>query len=84
MLCLDAVGQLDSAALDADQRLVRELQDGAETPAPLLAPVERVILVERLGDTALLSLEGVTESQPSEVLIMKTAQGWRIRDYVEP
>ena len=37
-------------------------------------------LVERLGDSALIDLpEG---SDPASILLMRTADGWRIRDYV--
>ncbi len=84
VLCLDAVGQVGSSALDDDQRLIRALQDGAETPAPFLVEVEQVTLVERLGDTALLDLADAGETNPASVLMMRTEAGWRIRDYLEP
>ncbi len=82
VLCLDAVGQIGSSALDDDQRLIRTLQDGAETPEPFLVDAAQVTLVERLGDTALVELDGVTETQPASVLMMRTEAGWRIRDYL--
>ena len=84
VLCLDAVGQVGSSALDEDQRLVRALQDGAETPEPFLVDAAQVGLAERLGDTALVNLDGVAETQPASILLMKTEAGWRIRDYLEP
>ena len=84
VLCLDALGQVGSSALDDDQRLVRSLQDGGETPEPFLVDAEQVTLVERLGDTALVELDGVAETQPASVLLMRTEAGWRIRDYLEP
>jgi hypothetical protein len=83
VLCLDAVGQVGSSALDDDQRLVRTLQDGAESPEPFLVDADQVTLAERLGDTALLELAGLAETQPASILLMKTEAGWRIRDYLE-
>ena len=82
VLCLDAVGQVGSSALDDDQRLVRSLQDGAESPQPFLVDAEQVTLAERLGDTALLELVDAPEAQPASILLMKTEAGWRIRDYL--
>jgi hypothetical protein len=84
VLCLDAVGQVGSSALDDDQRLVRTLQDGAESPEPFLVDATQVTLVERLGDTALVELADVAETQPASILLMRTEAGWRIRDYLEP
>jgi hypothetical protein len=84
VLCLDAVGQVGSSALDDDQRLVRTLQDGAESPEPFLVDAAQVSLVERLGDTALVELADVAETQPASILMMRTEAGWRIRDYLEP
>lgn len=80
VLCLDAVLQPGSAALADDTALIRAVQAGAEYPQAHVidgAPV----LVERLGDSALLDLpEG---SEPASLLLMRTAEGWRIRDYLE-
>lgn len=84
VLCLDAVAHAGSAALAADQQLVRDLQQGAETPVDLLAVSQNdLVLEERLGDAALVSLGDVADSEPASVLLMKTEAGWRIRDYVE-
>ena len=84
VLCLDAVGQVGSSALDDDQRLIRTLQDGAETPHAFLVDSAQVTLVERLGDTALLDLADAGDTNPASVLMMRTEAGWRIRDYLEP
>ena len=79
LLCLDDVGQPDSAALTDDRMLVRAVQDGGEYPPERVLDGE-LTLVERLGDSALIDLpEG---SDPSSILLMRTADGWRIRDYI--
>jgi hypothetical protein len=83
VLCLDAVGQSGSAALAEDQQLIRSLQGGGETPEAFLVDADRVTLAERLGDTALLDLDGVADTQPASILLMKTDVGWRIRDYLD-
>lgn len=78
LLCLDLVVQSGSAAHAHDMALVRAIQDGGEYPSDAVvagAPV----LVERLGDAALLDLPA--GSEPASVLLMETADGWRIRDY---
>ena len=79
LLCLDNVGQPDSAALTDDRMLVRAVADGGEFPPDAVLDGE-LTLVERLGDSALIDLpEG---SDPSSILLMRTAYGWRIRDYI--
>ena len=82
--CLDAIDQQGSTALASDVALVRSIREGAEFPV-LPAPGE-LALVERLGDSAIVSL-GVTatstpDSTPASVLLMKGEAGWRIRDYL--
>lgn len=80
VLCLDAVDQAGSAALADDQALIRSLQDGAEfTPTP--APDGRLlVLVERLGDSAIVSLG--PNGEPASILLMKGEAGWRFRQYL--
>jgi hypothetical protein len=70
-------------ALAADQSVVRALQSGAELPAPLIVTAAQVELTERLGDSAILALSDVPDSAPTTVLLMKSAVGWRIRDYLD-
>ena len=83
VLCLDAVGQQGSAALDDDQQLVRDLQSGGELPARWSVVVGELVLEERLGDSAMVSLGDVSDSEPASILLMKGEAGWRIRDYLE-
>jgi len=79
LLCLDNVGQPDSAALTDDRMLIRAIEDGGEFPHDGILDGE-LTLVERLGDSALIDLpEG---SDPASILLMRTADGWRIRDYL--
>jgi hypothetical protein len=83
VLCLDDVAQAGSAALAADQQLVRALQDGAETGPALTLAEAQATLVERLGDSAILELADAGENAPASVLLMKGEAGWRIRDYLQ-
>lgn len=79
LLCLDDVGQPDSAALTDDRMLLRDVIDGGEFPPSRILDGE-LVLVERLGDSALIDLPD--GSDPSSILLMRTADGWRIRDYL--
>lgn len=80
VLCLDGVAQAGSSALLADQALVRELQQGAESPAEVVVDRDAVALVERLGDSAIVSLGA--NSEPASLLLMQGEAGWRIREYL--
>jgi hypothetical protein len=80
LLCLDDVVQPDSAAYAEDTALIRAVQDGAEYPVGGVVSGDPV-LVERLGDAALLDLPA--GSRPESVLLLRTANGWRIRDYLD-
>jgi eukaryotic-like serine/threonine-protein kinase len=79
LLCLDDVGQPDSAALTDDRMLIRAVQGGGEFPPEGVVDGE-LTLVERLGDSALIDLP--PGSEPASLLLMRTAAGWRIRDYI--
>lgn len=79
VLCLDEVVQPDSAAYAADVALIRGIQAGGEYPDAEILDGNPV-LVERLGDAALLDLP--PGSAPASVLLMRTENGWRIRQYV--
>lgn len=80
VLCLDTVVQAGSAAAAEDLTLLREIQDGGEYPGGVVVPGEPV-LIERLGDSALLELP--PGSRPVSVLILRTTEGWRLRQYFE-
>lgn len=82
VLCLDAVDERGSAALADDQALIRSLQDGAEAPTVAIT-ASSPALVERLGNSAILSLGDVPETQPASLLLMKGEAGWRIRTYLD-
>lgn len=79
-LCLDAVTQPGSAAYEADAALIRSVQAGGEYPADRILDGEPV-LVEQLGDSALLDLPA--GSVPQSLLLLKTTNGWRIRGYLD-
>ena len=78
VLCLEAVDQQQSSALAQDRAALDGLL-GAATQPPVL-DVEGAAIVERLGDSALVSLGA--DSDPASVLLMKGEAGWRIRDYI--
>jgi hypothetical protein len=81
ILCLDDVDQAGSAAMEADVYRVRNVQEGGiENPEPSLVGTAPT-LVDRLGDSALLSLDRAG-SPVGTLLLVRTGQGWRIRDLV--
>ena len=82
VLCLDAVVQPDSAAAAADRALIRDIQTGKELPTSWGVESDEVILEERLGDSAIVSLGDTADDQPTSLLLMKVEAGWRIRDYL--
>jgi serine/threonine protein kinase len=83
VLCLDAVAQPGSAALLHDVEIVRGLQAGGEQTPDATIIAESPVLVERLGDSALLDLGEVPDTQPASALMMRGEAGWRIRDYLD-
>ncbi len=80
LLCLDTVVQPGSAAAGDDIALIRGLQQGGEYPVGGTFDGEPV-LVERLGDSALLELP--PGSSPASVLLLRTTNGWRLRQYFD-
>jgi hypothetical protein len=79
LLCLDQVVQPASAAYADDAALIRAVQGGAEYPDDVIVEGD-LVLVEHLGDAALLDLP--PGSAPASVLLMRTTNGWRIRQYL--
>jgi hypothetical protein len=80
LLCLDDVVQPDSSAQAEDVAAIRAIQAGGEYPVSSVADGQ-VVLVEQLGDAALLDLP--PGSNPASVLLMRTTNGWRIRQYFD-
>jgi hypothetical protein len=80
VLCLDSVAAEGSVALEADRNAVRALQEGRATTVPPLSGLSPV-LVERLGDSALLELSPTDgrEAKPASLLLQRGEAGWRIR-----
>ncbi len=79
VLCLDTVDEASSAAFSSDAAAVQRVQQGGEArPA---SSGSALALVERLGDTALVSVGGT--SNPASVLMIRTEAGWRIRDFLD-
>ena len=83
VLCLDGVLQAGSAAMARDAALIGEVQSGGEIGAHAVITAVEATLVERLGDSALVSLGDVPKSQPASTLLMKGEAGWRIRGYLD-
>ncbi|WP_166785880.1 protein kinase [Cryobacterium sp. TMT1-62] len=81
VVCLDAVHQAQSAALAADSYTLRMMQQGGEVAEFEDWSSWAAVLVERMGDVALVSLQAPdAERQPASVLVVKGEAGWRIRD----
>jgi len=83
VLCLDGVAQPGSAAMQHDVAVVRALQAGGEQSPDAAIDAVGPVLVERLGDSALLDLGDVPQTQPASALVMRGEAGWRIRDYLD-
>lgn len=80
ILCLDAVDQPGSHAFELDEGIIRAIQAGSQTPAPV-RPGE-VSVEERLGGTAIVRVLSA-DSEPASLLLMRSEAGWRIRDYLD-
>ncbi len=79
VLCLEGVDQPGSSASDLDRAVLRAIQEGDEIPDWRIAGGAPT-LTERLGDSALVAFPA--GSAISSVLLMRTDDGWRIRDYL--
>ena len=64
-----------------DAALIQRVQAGAELPKTGGSGASGATLVERLGDTALVQL-GTGATAGASVLVIRTKEGWRIRDYL--
>jgi hypothetical protein len=78
VLCLDAVGEQGSEALEADRAALSAILEQGAEPSELSA--RGAILTERLGASALITF--APDSDPASVLLLKGEAGWRIRDYL--
>lgn len=84
VLCLDGVDQPNSSALDDDRYLIRSLDGDAKVGGEQSFAGAEATLSERLGDSALLALQGGDPPVPegAALLIVKGPSGWRIRDFL--
>jgi len=84
VLCLDAVTQQDSTAAADDRAAIEALVAGDRSQAVQLKEIvgAEPVLVERLGDSALVAVDG--QSEPASVLMIRTEAGWRIREIFAP
>ena len=80
--CLDRVDAPGSSALNTDQAAIRVGQRGGELPDPVSGSTDQgaVVLIERLGDSALVRLG--SEASDASLLLVKSDEGWRIRDVI--
>ncbi|MEO6943173.1 MAG: protein kinase [Lacisediminihabitans sp.] len=80
--CLNSVDQTNSSALDDDRYLISSLQGGGVIDDAAHLTGTGLVLSERLGDSALLTLQGVDHpvAEGEAVLVVKGEAGWRIRD----
>lgn len=84
VLCLDRVDQANSSALEDDGYLIRSLQGGRAADASSTFSGAEAVLSERLGDSALLAVQGGEPpvAEGTALLIVKGQSGWRIRDFL--
>ena len=80
ILCLDGVDQSGSAALADDLDLIAGLKSG--TVSVEQWNLATVSITERLGGSALLTVQDPDETEPASFLLVKGEAGWRIRDYL--
>jgi eukaryotic-like serine/threonine-protein kinase len=80
VLCLDDVDEASSSAFSGDAAAIQRVQQGGEVTASGTESGDTASLVERLGDSALLSLGA--EHNPASVLMIRSEAGWRIRDFL--
>ena len=81
VICLDRVDEVGSAALEDDRATIRTAQQGGELPDPLEGAAGGApVLIERLGDSALVRLGDDPAS--ASLLMVKGEGGWRIRDVI--
>ncbi len=81
VICLDRVDEVGSAALEDDRATIRAAQQGGELPDPLEGAVGGApVLIERLGDSALVRLGDDPAS--ASLLLVKGEGRWRIRDVI--
>ncbi len=80
VLCLDGVDEAGSSAWETDRAALQGVLEGGDAPPRL--SLTAAILIERLGDSALVDLG--PDSDPASVLLLKGEAGWRIRDYLAP
>jgi hypothetical protein len=78
VLCLDGVDQAGSAAIEADENLIRTVQQGGQKPAAIIA--DHAELVQRLGDSAMIRIIATPPNAPMSLLVVRGDAGWRIRD----
>lgn len=81
VLCLDGVAQQGSAAIEAGAYRIRLIQEQGIVPEEPELAGAAVALVDRLGDSALLSAD-TPDGASASLLLVKTDEGWRIRDLV--
>lgn len=87
VLCLDAVDQQSSSAMEDDSYLIRSLQEGGAEAGKATTIGRNASLSERLGDSALLVIrddDGIADDADGgmPILLVKGESGWRIRDFL--
>jgi hypothetical protein len=97
--CLAGVDQAGSVALAADLAELARLDrpgggigeqagagEGTDPDAVTAPPADPIVLVERLGGTAILSVpasslgDSTPDTPPASLLLIRSEAGWRIRD----
>ena len=81
-VCLDRVDQQGSSAEADDRAVISALRGGALRADLPRVEVDGARIDQELGDSVLVGLPSAALNAPTAVLVMRTAVGWRIRDYL--
>jgi hypothetical protein len=77
--CLADADESGSGLLADDTALIRAIRSGGEIPETAKLAADAPILVQRLGDSALVNV--APDSKPASALLIRGEAGWRIRSF---
>lgn len=82
--CLDRVDSAGSASWDSDRAELSRIMAGGEPSTVLTETVTDIVLVQRLGNSAIMTAADKHHEGFCTILVMKESSGWRLRDIILP
>jgi tRNA A-37 threonylcarbamoyl transferase component Bud32 len=89
VVCLNSAEEESSAALAKDSAVIRAIQSGSQVPSSSAIDSTSPVVIQRLGDSALVALSGDHAADPTipghrraSALLIKGPNGWRIRSFM--